>query len=218
MSMQMQIGRRNFLTAMSSAAGAALSFSARPLYALESAAVLNHFPLHKQETPYTCGPASLRMVLEFLGHKVPEHEIARAMGTTSLTGSSPFGMHLAANHYLKKFKTGLSAHDKIGPAATNDVIFASILAKLPVIFTWLTENAFKPGTEVGHYSVIIGFDQARREFTIANPFGMIHPLDFDRFRRLAAWDPLPEDLPSVKVKRGILKMPADLLVFDKRRR
>ncbi|HUT54144.1 MAG TPA: C39 family peptidase [bacterium] len=217
MSMQMQIGRRNFLTAMSSAA-AALSAHAWPLQAREIAAVLDPFPLHKQETPYTCGPASLRMALEFLGHPLPEKEIARAMGTLSLTGTSPFGMHLAANHYLKKLSTGLRARDKIGKAATNDVIFSSISRKLPVIFTWLTENAFKPGTAVGHYSVIIGFDEARREFTIANPFGTIHPLDFDRFRRLAAWDPLPEDMPSVKVKRGILKMPADLLVFDRRMR
>jgi hypothetical protein len=215
MTMELRIGRRHFLAAAATAAGAALSFSARELLAGEAAALLENFPLRKQETPYTCGPASLRMVLEFLGHPLPEHEIARAMGTNSLTGSSPFGMHCAATHYLNKFQTGLTAQDKIGQAATNEVIFASVSGKLPVIFTWLTENAFKPGTEVGHYSVIIGFDEGRREFTIANPFGMIHALDFDRFWRLAAWAPLPEDLPNVKVKRAILKMPPDLLVLER---
>src|SRR3972149_1718600 len=123
----MQIGRRNFFRGMAGMAGTAAAGGyawPAPAQMAGGAVLLDPFPLHKQETPYTCGPASLRMVLEFLGHAVPEKELARAMGTTSTTGTGPWGMNIAANRYLKKFGTGLRARDKIGQAATNDVLFA----------------------------------------------------------------------------------------------
>ena len=175
--------------------------------------LLQNFPVYKQETPYTCGPASVRMCLAFLGHKLPEKEIARRMGTSPLFGTSPWQLLPAYNKYLKQFNTGLIAKDKLGKAANNQVIFKSISMGRPVIFTWLVENYFKPGTSVGHYCVIIGFDQNKKEFTIANPFGTIHPLEFDRFWRLAAFSPKSGDLPNLKKKPLSLHLPPDLVVL-----
>lgn len=175
--------------------------------------VLENFPLYKQETPYTCGPASVRMCLAFLGHKLSEQEIAKRMGTRPGLGTFPWQLNHAYNKYLREFKTGLSATDKTGKQADNQLIFKSLRSNRPVIFSWLTENYFKPGTPVGHYCVVIGADQGAKEFTIANPFGTIHILEFDRFWRLAAWSPKNGDLPNLPQKPLSLHLPPDLVML-----
>jgi len=211
--------RRTFLKGMGIATGMAVfkGWGREALAADESGQariVFENFPLHKQETPYTCGPASLRMVLEYLGHPLSEAEIAKKMGTKPKVGTSFWQMNRACNFYLKKFNTGLKARDKIGKAANDRLIFESIDRDRPVIFTWIAENHFDPGKLVGHYSVAIGFDKTRREFTIANPFGKIHPVDFDRFWRLCAWNPAAGDIPNVKSKKRILRLPPDLVILQ----
>jgi hypothetical protein len=216
--MILDMQRRKFLKVTGLSAGAALAMSlGGKTFALGTDApdrkVLPDFPLYKQETPYTCGPASVRMCLAFLGHNLPEKEIAKRMGTSPLFGTGPWQLTPVYNRYLRELKTGLTAKDKLGRAATNQVIFDSIKNKRPVIFSWLVENDFRPGTAVGHYCVVIGFDQARREFTIANPFGYIHALDFDRFRRLAKWSPKPGDLPDLKKTPHSYHLPPDLVVL-----
>ncbi len=215
----MEIGRRSFIKGLALGAGVVLAkgyaFGAEPIAAAGPASLLlANFPLHKQETPYTCGPASLRMVLEYLGHPLAEPEISQRMGTSPKLGTSFLQMHSCYNQYLKDFKIALAAHDKIGKAANNDLIFNSLGKDRPVIFTWLVENYFKPKTLVGHYSVLIGFDRNRSEFTIANPFGSIHPIAFDRFWRLASYSPKPDDIPNVSSKSSLLRMPPDLVVLE----
>ena len=217
----MQVERRTFLRIIAVGAGAALAeaytlktWAQAASYVQTSRIILQNFPLFKQETPYTCGPASLRMVLAFLGHKLSEREIAKRMGTTPGIGTAPWQMHCAYNKYLKEFRTGLSAKDKIGKQANNRTIFKSLQLNRPVIFSWLTENYFKPKTPVGHYSVVIGADQNNKEFTIANPFGSVHTLDCDRFWRLSAWNPKPGDFPDLNQKPPAIKLPPDLVVLE----
>ena len=207
--------RRTFISGLGLGAGvlAAQAYGIR-IRADENSILLEKFPLHKQETPYTCGPASLRMVLEYFGHPLGEKEIAKAMGTNSHTGTAPWGMHHAANKYLKEFNLGMTARDKLGKRATNEVIFSSLEKKRPIIFSWLVENYFKPGSMVGHYCVLIGFDQTARQFTIANPFGTFDKIGFDRFWRLANWSPKPGDFPNVKKVSAFPRLPADLLVLE----
>jgi len=210
--------RRNFLKVSALTAGAAVAnnFSLKVIAQAKDdmdRKVLQNFPLFKQETHYTCGPASVRMCLAFLGHKLPEKEIAKRMHTSSILGTAPWQLVPAYNKYLKEFNAGLTAKEKKGKDANNQVIFDSIKINRPVIFSWLTENCFKPGTSIGHYSVIIGFDQDKKEFTIADPCGSFHPLGFDQFWHLAAWSPKTGDLPNLKKTPVSLHLPPDLVVL-----
>jgi hypothetical protein len=207
--------RRTFISGMGLGAGVVVAQGYGVRVRSDAGAILlENFPLHKQETPYTCGPAALRMVLEYFGHPLPEKDIAKTMKTNSHTGTSQWGMNHAANKYLKEFNLGLAAHDKIGKSATNEVIFSSLGKKRPVIFSWLVENYFEPGTLIGHYCVVIGFDKGAREFTIANPFGRFDKIDFDLFWRLAGWRPRAGDIPNVTKQSNYPKLPPDLLVLE----
>lgn len=169
--------------------------------------LLEDFTVHKQETPYTCGPAAARMSLEYLGHKLSEAEIKKRMNTSALLGTSHGQLYRAYLKYLAEFNTGLEASIIRGVEATNRVVMESLHNNLPLIASFITENHFKPGTSVGHYAVIIGMDPAANTFTLANPFGYKETVDIDKFWRLAEWRPGPGDLPeNVKVLK-LPKMP-----------
>jgi len=203
--------RRRFLQSLGIGAGVGIYRAAWPGTGLgagaaesSAAVLLEGFPLHKQETPYTCGPAAARMVLEYLGHPVAEAEIKRRMRTNPATGTLPSQEVRGLNEYLAEFKTGLKAKTLKGAEVANEVVLQSLRQKLPVIASFLTENFFKPGTLVGHYAVIIGLDPPADEFTLANPFGSIMKIATARFWRLAEWRPQPGDLPeSVKGRKPL---------------
>lgn len=215
--------RRRFL--QSAAMGAATALSAvgwrKSLRAAEGqtagAIRLINFHLHKQETPYTCGPAAARMVLEYLGHPAPEAEIKKRFGTNPVIGTSNGQELRGLNRYLAEFQTGLQAKMLKGEAVTNEVVRQSLEARLPVLASFLTENFFKPGTEVGHFAVIIGFDPAADEFTLANPFGYFAQVNTARFWRLAEWKPKPGDLPAgVKHAKGLpIPLKRTIIVLEK---
>jgi len=61
---------------------------------------LDNFPVMKQETPYTCGPTSVRLVLDYLGHKLDEKDIARKMLATRYTGTLPGILLLVLRYYM----------------------------------------------------------------------------------------------------------------------
>ncbi len=219
----MDSGRREFLRLAVACSGLAffggLSGHARAECACrkkQGTYLLNDFPLHKQETPYTCGPASARMVLEFLGHPVPEYDIAKRMGTMKSLGTMPGQLLGGLNHYLAEFDTGLEAVTLRGGDASESAVAQYLEKGLPVIASFYTENFFKPGTRVGHYAVIIGVDFAKGEFTLANPFGYKEQVDIERFWRLAQWAPEPGDIPNVKKQTRPLpfKLPKALVVLS----
>jgi len=51
-----------------------------------------HIPYYRQQKPYTCGPAVLRMALAAIGKKRSETYLARLAETTAKHGTVNFGM------------------------------------------------------------------------------------------------------------------------------
>jgi hypothetical protein len=218
----MVMERRTFIKALGIGAGLSVCNGlARPVFAEtpgteRTAFLLNGFPVRKQETPYTCGPASVRMALEFLGHRIIEEEIAEKMGTSRRFGTSHGRLKRAYNKYLDELETGLLAETVRGKAVTENSVADSLDAGLPVIASFLTENHFNPGTAVGHFCVIIGVNLKTRVFTLANPFGYREQVDIDLFWRLAGWNPDKGDIPGVpynKIPR--LGLPRTLVVLER---
>lgn len=105
-----------------------------------------------RETPGLCGPASLKMIMDYYGVFVSEAEIARVAGATRGKGTSAKGLAKAAKHF--GFKTSLKEN-----SALMDLEYF-VNKKIPVIVDWFSEDD-------GHYSVVVDIDG--RNITLMDP-------------------------------------------------
>lgn len=99
---------------------------------------------YRRQIKSFCGPASLKMVLDYHGVSVPEKEIAILACATREAGASPEGLVKAAEHF------GFEAFSKEN--STLDDLRYYLNKKIPVIVDWFWEND-------GHYGVVIGMDK-----------------------------------------------------------
>jgi len=107
-----------------------------------------------RETPGMCGPASLKMVLDYYGVKKSEKELAKLTGWNKELGIDDVAIKKAAEIFGFKVKI------------KNNSNFKDIQSWLdrgvPVIVNWFTRgNKNYTDSEVadGHYSVAVGLDE-----------------------------------------------------------
>jgi ABC-type bacteriocin/lantibiotic exporter with double-glycine peptidase domain len=99
-------------------------------------------PYAQQSTPYTCGPAAVRMVLAYFGIHTTEHELMRALGTHHENGTSN-------ERIIEEFETrGLHCMHRMH--ATLDDVRAALAAQLPVLV-----NYINPRSNHGHFAVVV---------------------------------------------------------------
>lgn len=101
-----------------------------------------------------CGPASLKMVLDFYGVKKSEKELARLCSTDPELGTNAEGLKKAAESFGLKVE--------IKDNASFEDIENYLSKKIPVIVDWFTRGrADYSDSEVadGHYSVVVGLDK-----------------------------------------------------------
>ncbi len=97
-----------------------------------------------RETPGFCGPASLKMVLDYYGISVSEAELGKLSGTTQKMGTSIEGLIKAAKHF------GFQAFLKT--KSSLDDLRYFVKREIPVIVDWFNEDD-------GHYSVVVDIDR-----------------------------------------------------------
>lgn len=100
-----------------------------------------------------CGPASLKMILDYYGVKKPEKELAKMCKTTRKLGTS--------GENLKKAAKKLGFKVKIKDNSSFEDIKHWISKKVPVIVDWFTRgiaNCDDSDVACGHYSVAVGLD------------------------------------------------------------
>ena len=100
-----------------------------------------------------CGPASLKMVLEYFGTNVKEAELASLCGTDVVHGTSDLGIKKAAE------KFGFTV--EIKNFCTYQDIDHWLSKGIPVIVDWFTKGVSNsPDDQVadGHYSVVVDLD------------------------------------------------------------
>lgn len=97
-----------------------------------------------RQTPGFCGPASLKMVLNYYSISVSEAELAKLSGTTQKKGTSIEGLIKAAKHF------GFQAFLKTN-SSLNDLRYF-VKREIPVIVDWFSEDD-------GHYSVVVDIDK-----------------------------------------------------------
>lgn len=123
-----------------------------------------------------CGPASLKMVLEYYGIKKSENELAKLSGAKKHTGVGVEGLIKAAKELgFKGFFKDFSD--------VNGIRKYVIDKKIPVIVDWFS-------TDDGHYSVVVGID--KNNIYLQDPeLGDLRAMELDTFKRV--WFDFPSD-------------------------
>ncbi len=112
-------------------------------------------PYFKQETIYTCGPSSLRMILGFYGIHNSEKELAENLGTNDAIGTERVRMGEVAK------MNGLLPHER-SDASLGD-LRAFLDLGLPTIVRFV-----EPSQNTDHYGVVIGMSD--EEIVIHDPW------------------------------------------------
>ena len=101
-------------------------------------------PFLKQHTEYSCGPASLEMVLYFLGDKKSEKFLINEANTRKFTGTRHEGMISTAT------KEGFYCY--VNSDSTFDEVKSFLSQGHPVIIDYT-----EPSENIGHYAVVVGY-------------------------------------------------------------
>lgn len=97
---------------------------------------------YQQTTEYTCGPASVITLLRYFGRNGDEMQIAKEMGTSTTTGTTPEQM----TDWLNKngFQAAWSEEGSL------EMILENLEKQVPVLVEWSDWG--------GHWVVAIGYD------------------------------------------------------------
>jgi hypothetical protein len=127
----------------------------------------NRYPLvvlpikrHLQREEYTCGPASLRILLETLQPKeilLTEAQLGVLCGTNSKTGTDP--------ERMIQVLAELGVEHTVHESATQTTLERCLRQFALCLVDY---QAHDDGSGDGHYSVIFGFDETH--FFIADPY------------------------------------------------
>jgi ABC-type bacteriocin/lantibiotic exporter with double-glycine peptidase domain len=147
-------------------------------------------PYYKQEKPYSCGPACLRMVLEYLGLKFTENELIQICGTTRL-GTAYFRIGEVAESLNFEAET-FSQIEREG--------LDRLLEEGPVIALMDPSKLYGGISGIGHFVVIIGKEE--RQVVYHNPI-MGEALKINAERFFQAWQEF--DLRGVRIWKPIRK-------------
>lgn len=121
-----------------------------------------------RQHPGMCGPACLKMVLEYYGIKMSEKKLAKMCGATASLG-------VEAKHLLTAAKK-LGLKGFIKDHATISELASFLKRDIPVIVDWFSVND-------GHYSVVVGLD--KRYIYLEDPeFGRLNIIEIEVFRRI----------------------------------
>jgi len=141
-----------------------------------------------RQTPGFCGPASLKMVLEYFGLNKTEKELAKLSGTNPEKGTTLFGIIKAA----RKLEFRASHKD----LAQFTDIQKLLNKKIPVIIDWFHEDC-------GHYSVAVGLD-TKYIYLMDPELAAIRKIDRATFKRI--WFDFPGDFIKTKTDVIIRRM------------
>ena len=124
----------------------------------------------------SCGPASLKIVLQFFGIKKSEKSLVELTGCTKEKGASGKAILKAAKSL--GFKGFIKDSAKI-----KDIRKYVLERKIPVIVDWFSKDD-------GHYSVVAHIDK-ENIYLLDPEFGEIRPIKIDTFKRV--WFDFPGD-------------------------
>lgn len=105
-----------------------------------------NIPFYKQINDYSCGPASLQMVLKYFGNYIPQDVLAMQLKTQKDDGTDHSDLIRVA------LENGLYCY--VNRNSTLHEIIYFLSRDLPVII-----NFMEPSGNDAHYAVVIGFNK-----------------------------------------------------------
>lgn len=140
-------------------------------------------PHYRQRTNYTCGPACLRMVLDYWGKSLSEDTLTRRTGATPEDGLSPAGIvkFLRRNRYSHKQQQRM----------TLSLLNKYLQRGWPVIVAYQawphkpSQTDLGKSWDHGHYSVVVGLSDGRVCLVDPSSKRARRFLDADKF--IASW-------------------------------
>lgn len=138
-----------------------------------------------KEKPGMCGPACLKMVLQYFGRQMSEQRLAKLCGWTKAKG--------VKSEAVLKVAKGLGFQGFIKDFATVSDLWHYVLKKkIPVIVDWFSRDD-------GHSSVVVNIN--RENIYLLDPeFGLVRSMKLGIFKRV--WFDFPGDY--IKTKRQLI--------------
>lgn len=115
---------------------------------------MNFLRIKAYQEAISCGPAVIKMVLEFYGIKKTESELAKIAGTSKRTGTEVPQVGKTFEYFGLKTKTKTNA--------TYADLLKYFKKGIPVIVGWYSRGKREDSNNTiadGHYSVVIGLDK-----------------------------------------------------------
>lgn len=165
---------------------------------------LDNFPIRRQQTPYTCGYATISMISSFLGKQMEEEEIPKGFLFKMVKGLLP-------SQFIRTFERCLPDYSIELRTAPKEVIVETIFQQLkdaiPVPIVYSTVNDFDRPNLVTHYAIVMGIDERKTKVVLANPFGFEEILEIEDFLDKMAYRNYTEKPFKVRIALllGILK-------------
>jgi len=166
--------------------------------------VINEINLVKQKRNNTCGYATAGMLLNyFQGSNIDEdylleHEPLDEKGITF------FKLLEIYKQYLEGYDASLIKEDKDG---TLQIIKQNLNQNIPFQVLYLTENLLGNKEPVLHYAVLIGYDEEKESFTLADPYGFNKTISKDDFFEAISFrnDCLPEFIKKIMPSNAMIR-------------
>ena len=177
-----------------------MAATAAPMAAADTCVLIEGVPWYQQTNAMGCGPASLQMIFDFYGQHIDQREIVFATGTEPSAGIGLPGM-VKGGHFsdlsvidLPNCKIVGYTDRGLGYAAFSvsldefwlDGLKALIDMGYPVIVNqWFgyetmgNSNTVPASLPIGHYRIVVGYDDATREVIVQDPWGRDYKQESD---------------------------------------
>jgi len=158
----------------------------------------------KQKRNNTCGYVTAGMLLNyFQGSKIDEDYLLEN-DPFDEKGITFFKLLEIYKKYLKGYDAELIKEDKDG---TLKIIKQSLKDNIPFQVLHLTENLLDNKEPVLHYAVLIGYDEEKEIFTLADPYGFTKTLSKDDFFTAISFrnDCLPEFVKKAMPSNAMIR-------------
>ncbi|MDR2957296.1 MAG: C39 family peptidase [Coriobacteriales bacterium] len=151
-------------------------------YAIDTIVQLDGVPVFTQETNHTCYATSMVVVENYLGVDTTESALLNELSLQNRdTGLIPNEYISHANRAFNPLGYSVSLVNPKSEAMALNIITASLLDGLPVVFYYSVIDDWNKPQFNTHYSVIFGIDMKSQTLMLSNPYGYMEELSFTTF-------------------------------------
>jgi len=153
--------------------------------------LIDGIKIAKQKQNNTCGYAAADMIMNYFQKSNIDEDYLLENEPFDEKGITFSKLLEIYKKYLEGYDASLIREDKDG---TLQIIKQNLNQKIPLQILHLTENLLGNKEPVLHYAVLIGYDEEKEIFTLADPYGFNKAIAKDDFFEAISFrnDCLPE--------------------------